>query len=116
MRRSTAIPLVATVALGSVLAVGVLWLMASLEFTQWQHRGRIDLLPAISRSFRGVYQFGWSLPVAAVAVGVFILAGRERDSRFVSWYFGVTALLTVLWTAFGVLALYLMYASTTHQL
>lgn len=116
MSRSTAIPLVATVALGSVITVGVLWFMASLEFSQWEHRHRIDLLPAISGLFHRVLHFGWILPAGAVAVGAFILAVRERDSRFVSWYFAVTALLTVCWSTFGVLALYLMYASTTHPL
>jgi hypothetical protein len=116
MRRSTSTPLVATVVLGSVLAIGVLWFMASLEFGQWEHRGRIQSLPAISQYFRSVYRFGWSLPAAAIAIGGFILLGRERDVRFVSWYFGVVAVLTVAWTAFGVLALYLMYASTNHQL
>ena len=116
MSRNTATPLVMTVVVGSVLAITVLWFMASLEFGQWEHRNRIQWLPAISQSFRSVYKFGWSLPAAAMAVGVFILLGRERDTRFVSWYFAVTALLTVGWTAFGVLALYLMYASGTHQL
>ena len=116
MRRSTAFPLVATVVLGSLVAVGVLWLMASLEFSQWEHRRQLSLLPAISKSYRSVQPFGWSLPVAAIAIGAYLLARRECDARWVSWYFGVVALLTVVWTAFGVLALYLMYASTNHQL
>jgi hypothetical protein len=116
MRRGTAIPLVFTAALGSVTAAGLLWMMASLEFSQWEHRGRLHLLPALAQTFHGLYRFGWSLPLAAMAAGALILARRERDDRIVSCYFGITAALTILWSAFGVLALNLMHASTAHQL
>ena len=116
MGRSSTIPLVAGVVFCATVAVLALWIVASLEFSQWDIRYGEASLPTGSVLFRSVYKMSFCLPLGVASVGAFIVRAGHRPLSFITWYISGSIVLTVLWMIFGVLSMYFMYAKANFHL
>jgi hypothetical protein len=116
MDRSSTTPLVVGIVFCATVAVLTLWIVASLEFDQWEIRHGYASLPALSGWFRSVYKMGFCLPIGFAAFGAFFIGGRHRPLSLVTWYLSIAIMLTASWVIFGIFSLYCMYAKTGHLL
>ena len=110
--RNVTIPIMIALMLISLLIAALTVVTAESEFYQFDHVG--DMMPHLSGVFRSVYAFAWLLPAIAVGISIWLVRRPERTGAQFAWSVTIITVLTIAWSAFAFVALYLLHVTSYY--